>query len=88
MDRRFIAPQQRSPLWQHTPLWQHIQHPTHTALLNPANMQLAAAFILAVTSAVATLACPILNARDAAPPNIGFGQQLQNTDQANHWVTW
>ncbi|KAK5626478.1 hypothetical protein RRF57_002193 [Xylaria bambusicola] len=21
-------------------------------------------------------------------PNVGFGQQLQDTDQTNHWVVW
>ena len=50
-------------------------------------MQFIAAIVLAVTSATAALASPALDMR-ATPPNIGFGQQLQNTDQANHWVTW
>ncbi|GJE90026.1 hypothetical protein PsYK624_061470 [Phanerochaete sordida] len=50
-------------------------------------MQLTAAFIVAAASAATALASPSLQAR-ASPDNIGFGQQLQNTDQANHWVTW
>ena len=50
-------------------------------------MQFTAAIVLAVASAVTVFASPALEMR-ATPPNIGFGQQLQNTDQANHWVTW
>ena len=43
--------------------------------------------MLAVASAATALASPALQAR-ATPANIGFGQQIQNTDEANHWVTW
>ena len=43
--------------------------------------------VLAVAAATTALASPALEMR-ATPANIGFGQQLQNTDQANHWVTW
>ena len=51
-------------------------------------MKFTSAIVLAVASATTAIASPAIEVRAPNPPNIGFGQQLQNTDQANHWVTW
>lgn len=34
------------------------------------------------------LSLALLSGLASAAVNIGYGQQLQNNDQANHWVVW
>jgi hypothetical protein len=50
--------------------------------------------IVALLSASAALAAPVEDAGPSIIPRaigdvkVGFGNQLQNFDQANHWVVW